>query len=174
MSRLGRPSASHPGVVGSLCPVPLPPSVCVGVRCPGPLGACSPVRALRFACAVSVATWRLLPSCALCAAYVCCWWLRSGSPPLFVFLTVFFLRPFVWCPRSFMFALRFFLMLFCVGLSPLFCFFGKNKMEKGRVYTAGTGLGNWRRGAAVLCSLSWCASLVLCWRSRPSGAALAS
>ena len=64
-------------------------------------------------------------------------------------------------------------MLFSRLLIPLFCFFfGKNKMEKGRVYTAGTGMGNWRSGAAVLCSSSWSVSLVLCWQSHPKGCGL--
>ena len=56
-----------------LLPVPLLPSVYVRVRCPGPLGACSPV-------------------CALCTICVCCWWSHpsSSSPPNFVFFSFFF------------------------------------------------------------------------------------
>ena len=53
-----------------LRPVPVLPSVHVRVRCPGPLGACSLVRAL-------------------CAVCVCCWWLCPSSPPPLFFLFFF-------------------------------------------------------------------------------------
>ena len=54
------------------CPVPLLPLLHARVRCNGPRGACSPV-------------------CALCAVRVCHWWLcPSSSPPIFLFLSVFF------------------------------------------------------------------------------------
>ena len=82
------------------CLVPLLPSVHTRVRCPGPLGARSPV-------------------CALCAVHVCDWWLcPSSSPPNF----------------------RFFLI--------------EKKEKPGRAYTAGTGTGSWCGGAIVLCPLA--------------------
>ena len=41
----GSPQCVRPWGCGSLRPIPLSPSVRVRVRCPGPLDACSPVRA---------------------------------------------------------------------------------------------------------------------------------
>ena len=73
LGRLGRPSASDPLDCGPLRPVPLPPSLRLRVRCPGSLGACSPV-CMPFVFRV----WCLWPrgSCstvrALCV--VCVWW----------------------------------------------------------------------------------------------------
>ena len=90
------------------CPVPLLPSVHVRVRCPGPLGSCSPV-------------------CALCAVRVCRGWLcPSSSPPNFRFV------------------------FFCFFSSVFFLKWKKG----GRAYTAGTGTGSWCSGAIVLCSLA--------------------
>ena len=66
----GSPQCVCPWGCRLLRTVPLLPSVHVRVRCPGPLGACSPVRAL-------------------CAACVCCWWLRPSSPPPVIFLFSF-------------------------------------------------------------------------------------
>ena len=86
----GSPQCVRPWGCRLLRPLPLLPSVHVRVRCPGPLGACSPVRAL-------------------CAVWVCCWWLRPSSPPLLIF---FF---------SFIFLLCICFVLFCL-------FF---EMEKG-------------------------------------------
>ena len=69
---------------------------------------------------------------ALCAVCVCCFLVASLLPP----------------PSNF----RFFFSLFFFALY-LFCFvlpfFFKRK--KGGVHTAGTGMGNWCRGALVLC-----------------------
>ena len=59
----GSPKCVRPWECRPLRPVPLLPPVHVRVRSPGPLGACSSVRAL-------------------CAVCVCCQWLRpSSSPP---------------------------------------------------------------------------------------------
>ena len=60
----GLPQCVRPWGCRPLRPVPLLPSLHVGVRCPGPHGACSPV-------------------CALCAVCVCCWCLYPSScrPP---------------------------------------------------------------------------------------------
>ena len=108
-----------PGPLGSCSPVcqavvsrPFLPSVHVRVRCPGPRGACSPV-------------------CALCAVRVCRWWLcPSSSAPNFLFCFCFF--------------------FFLCRASSFFFFLEK----RGRAYTAGTGMGNWCSGAIVLCSLA--------------------
>ena len=68
VGRLGRPSASDPWGICFFLSLGLP--TCV--RCPGPLGSCSPV-------------------CVLCAVRVCHGWLcPSSSPPNFRFFFFFF------------------------------------------------------------------------------------
>ena len=56
----GSPQCVRSWVYRPLRPAPLLPSLHVRVRCPGELGACSPVRAL-------------------CVVCVCCWWLPPSS-----------------------------------------------------------------------------------------------
>ena len=65
------PECARPWGCGSLRRVPLLPSVCVRVRCPGPLGACSPVRAPSVISARC--PWPLGACCqyARCVRYVC-------------------------------------------------------------------------------------------------------
>ena len=170
--RLGHPSPSDLGSV---------------VRC-----ALSLCRPRCVSCVVSLATWCLFTGarilcvhrCARCLRYVCDVGGLVGSPPLlFVFLPVFF------------FFLFFFVLLFgglfLLCLLSIFMFLmpaggclsrfavcrflkDENEMEKGRVYTAGTGMGNLCSGAAVLRSSPRCVLPVLCRRLRPRGAAPAS
>ena len=68
----GSPQCVQPWGCRPLRPVPSLPSVHLRVRCPGPLGACSPMRAL-------------------CAVCVCCWWLRPSSSPPLIFFSFFLL-----------------------------------------------------------------------------------
>ena len=101
--------------------------VVLHVRCPGPLGSCSPV-------------------CVLCAVRVCHGWLcPSSSPPnfrFFVFLCFFFF---------YLFFFSFYLFFFFGGEKKK----KKQKREKqGRAYTAGTGTGSWCGGAIALCPLA--------------------
>ena len=108
----GSPQCVRPWGCRPWCPVPLLPSMHVGVRRPGSRGACSPV-------------------CSLCAVRVSCWFLcPSSSPPHFLF--------------CFFFALY----LFCFVVPVFFSY-----LEKRPAHTAGTGTGNWRSGAIVLCPL---------------------
>ena len=99
-------------------PVPRPPYVCavcrgtwllftsvpawfvvLCLRCPGPLGSCSPVRPLGVLCCVCGVLRPLAPVhwCACCVCYVACavswatWLLFSGAPARCVALSV-------WCP----------------------------------------------------------------------------
>ena len=67
----GLPQCVRPWGCRPLRPVTLLPWVHVRVRCPGPLGACSPVRAL-------------------CAVCLCCWWFCPSSSPPTNFLVFFF------------------------------------------------------------------------------------
>ena len=89
----GSPRCVRPLGCGLLRPVPLLPWVRLRVRCPGPLGACSPVRAPCVFCVRC--PWPLgacSPVRALCAARACCWWLRWGPhPPPYCFCVFFFL-----------------------------------------------------------------------------------
>ena len=81
----GSPQCVRPLGCGLLRPVRLLPLVRTRVRCPGPLGVCSPVR---VSCAFFVrCPWPLgtcSPVCTLCAARACCRWLRWGPPPSFL------------------------------------------------------------------------------------------
>ena len=140
------PRCVQPWGCGLLRRVPPPRSVRVRVRCPGPLGACSPVRPLCVPCVVSVATWHLLPVRALCAACVCCWWLRRGHPPSSLCFCPCFFHSFVWCPRSFVFALLLFSDAFWRLLIPLFCFFFGRKWKRGACPLQAQA---WATGAAV-------------------------
>ena len=172
--RLGRPSASDPeGVVR--CAL----SLCRPRRVPkcGVLGHLAPVgryaRPFVFRARWQWALGACSPVCALCAVCVCCWWLRRGPPPpsfFFARVCLFFLVP------SSLFVCSIFLMLSCACLSPFDVFFKKKreklKWKRGCVHTAGTGMGICC--SAVLRSSSWCATWVLCLRSRPRGAARAS
>ena len=147
------------------------PSFVLLVRCPRPLGSCSPVcplgeplcvcgvlghlapvhRCARLWCPVP-----LLPSvhvrvrcprrrgacspvCALCAVRACCWCLCPSSPP----------PNFLFC---------FFSLSCLLFLSFLFSLKWK---KRGRVYTAGTGMGNWCSAAIALCSLAFVASALM-------------
>ena len=107
VGRLGCPSASDPCGVGSLFPVPQPPYVCavswatwllstvvparfvvLRLRCPGPLGSCSPVRPLGVLCCVCGVLGHLAPvhRCAglvcwfACAVSLATWLLFTGVP----------------------------------------------------------------------------------------------
>ena len=104
------------------------------------LGACAPAssgaswrvfigaHALCVLCVVSVATWRVLPMCALCVACVYCWWLRRGHPPpAFCVLTCVSFSSFCLVPSFFCVYSSFFCDAFCICLSPLFCFFLREK-----------------------------------------------
>ena len=104
--------------------------VVLHVRCPGPLGSCSPV-------------------CVLCAVRVCHGWLcPSSSPPNFRF---FFYLFFVFVFFFFLFFFFFYLFFFFLGKKK------KKKQKRGkqrRAYTAGTGMGSWCGGAIALCPLA--------------------
>ena len=108
--------------------------VVLHVRCPGPLGSCSPV-------------------CVLCAVRVCHGWLRpSSSPPNFRF---FFFTRFL-----FLFFFFFFFFFYLLFFFFFFFFLGKKKKKKQkrgkqrRAYTAGTGMGSWCGGAKAFCPLA--------------------
>ena len=75
-------------------PVARPPYVCAWVRCPGPLGSCSPVCPLGVLCCVCEVLGHLAPA-HRCACSVCCfacavswatWLLFTGVPAWFVVL----------------------------------------------------------------------------------------
>ena len=92
VGRLGRPSASDPWGVGSFLSLGRP--TCV--RCPGPLGSCSPVRLLGVLCCVCGVLGLLAPV-HRCARLVCCfacavswatWLLFIGVPGPWVVLRV--------------------------------------------------------------------------------------
>ena len=157
-SGLGVPLLLLVGRIGWVAPVRPTLGVWFVVPCPSAaLGA--------YVCAVSGAPWRLFTGvrvpCVLCAMFVATWRLFTGvrvvcgtrvvlvaslpPPPLF------------------------FLSCFC------FCFFlNETKSGTGCANTTCTCMGSWSRGAAVLCSSSWCALLVSSRRSHPKGAARVS
>ena len=92
VGRLGRPSVSHPWGVGSFLSLGRP--TCV--RCPGPLGSCSPVCPLGGLCRVCGVLGHLAPV-HRCARSVCCfacavswatWLLFTGVPARCVVLRV--------------------------------------------------------------------------------------
>ena len=94
----GSPQCVRPWGCRPLRPVPLPPSVRVRVRCPGPLGACSPVRTpFVFRAWCPRPRGSCSPVRALCVVCVCWWWFSPPSPPPFFcvlyicFFWVFFL-----------------------------------------------------------------------------------
>ena len=98
--------------------------VVLHVRCPGPLGSCSPV-------------------CVLCAVRVCHGWLcPSSSPPNFRF----FLLVFCFC-----FCFFFYLFFFWGGGKKKK---KQKRGKQRRAYTAGTGMGSWCGGAIALCPLA--------------------
>ena len=124
-------------------PVPRPPYVCavfwaawllftgvpvrcavLRLRCPGPLGSCSPVCSLGVLCCVCGVLGHLAPV-HRCARCVRCASAMGGCVPL---------PP----PLIFVF----------------FSFFDGKKENQGRAYTAGTGTGSWCGGAIVLCPLA--------------------
>ena len=159
----GSPLCVQPWGCGALRPVPLPPSVRARVRCPGPLGACSPVRApLVFRARFAIATWCLFTGgrtvCGMCVLLVA----SSGTPPSSLSFPCFFLAVVFLCVPYIFFS--FLLIPLC-----FFCFFKREKIKwkRGRVHTAGAGRSIWCSGAAVLRSLSWCASSVLGRQSPP-------
>ena len=90
VGRLGRPSVSDPWCVGSFLSLGRP--TCV--RCPGPLGSCSPVRPLgasRCVCGVlghlaPVHRCARLVRCFACAVSWATWLLFTGVPAWFVVL----------------------------------------------------------------------------------------
>ena len=99
------------------------------LRCPGPLGSCSPVCSLGVLCCVCGVLGHLAPvhRCARCVRCACAMGGCVHLPPplIFVFFCVFFL---------------FFLL--------------EEKEKQGRAYTAGTDTGSWCGGATVLCLLA--------------------
>ena len=174
------------------------PARCVAlrVRCPGPLGSCSPVclHCLLFClCGVS---GHLAPV-HRCARSVCCFVCAVSWISWLLFTSVLGLGvPCLCCPQC-MCACGVLPdvapvhrcarcvrcacavggcvplpppLIFVVFFASSFFFFEMKK--KGRAYTAGTGTGNWCSGAIVLCSLA--SVVVLRWRSRPRGADRAS
>ena len=127
------------------------PCVVLRVRCPGPLGSCSPVRslgvllcvrgvpgllALVHRCARPWCLVSLLPSV---HARVRCPGPRGARSPVCALCAV---RVCHWwlCPSSSPPNFRFFLM--------------EKKEKQGRACTAGTGTGSWCGGAIVLCPLA--------------------
>ena len=148
--RLGRTSASDPGGVVrcalSLC---CPRCVCVcGVQ--GHLahvhGFSRPLCSVRGVDGhVARVHW-----CARCVPYVCGVGGFVGDPPSFLFFSVFvfFFLPLSFCVCSVIF--------FRVCSSPFVAFFlQKFKLKRGRLHTAGTGMGTWcsvlRRGVRRRC-----------------------
>ena len=126
-------------------PVPRPPYVCavswaawllftgvparfavLRLRCPGPLGSCSPVCSLGVLCCVCGVLGHLAPvhRCARCVRCACAMGGCVPLPPPLIFVCFF---------------------LFFVFLE---------KEKQGRAYTAGTGTGSWCGGAIVLCPLA--------------------
>ena len=111
----------RPWGCGSLRPIPLPPLVRARVQCPGPPGTCSAMRTpfgFRARC-----PWPLgacSPVRALCAVWLCCWWLRRGPlpPPFFSRVCLFLFVPSSFCVCSVLF------YAFSCVLIPLcwFCF----------------------------------------------------
>ena len=129
------------------------PARCVvlRVRCPGPLGSCSPVRSLGVLLCVRgvpgllalvhrcARPWCLVPLLPSVHARVRCLGPRGARSPVCALCAV---RVCHWwlCPSS---------------SPPNFRFFFMEKKEKqGRAYTAGTGTGSWCGGAIVLCPLA--------------------
>ena len=129
-------------------PVPRPPYVCavswaawllftgvparfavLRLRCPGPLGSCSPVRSLGVLCCVCGVLGHLAPvhRRARCVRCVCAMGGCVPLPPplIFVFFYFFF-----------------------------FLIEEKEEQKQGRAYSAGTGMGSWCGGAIVLCPLA--------------------
>ena len=129
------------------------PARCVvlRVRCPGPLGSCSPVRSLGVLLCVRgvpgllalvhrcARPWCLIPLLPSVHARVRCPGPRGARSPVCALCAV---RVCHWwlCPSSSPPNFRFFLM--------------EKKEKRGRAYTAGTGTGSWCGGAIVLCPLT--------------------
>ena len=94
--RPDRPSVSNPWGVGSFLSLGRP--TCA--RCPGPLGACSPVRPFGVVCCVCGVPGPLAPvhqcarlvCCVVCAVSWATWLLFTGAPARCVALRA-------WCPR---------------------------------------------------------------------------
>ena len=153
----GRPAVSNPWCVGSF----LSPVRPMCVRCPGPLGSCSPVRSRGLLCRVCGVLGHLAPV-HQCARSVCCFacevsrasWLLftgvpgSGVPSLCcprctrVCGVLALVAPVHRCARCVRCACA---IGGCVPLPPPLM---------GRAYTAGTGTGSWCGGAIVLCPLA--------------------
>ena len=140
----GSPQCVRPWGCGSLRPVSLPPLVCVRVRCPGPLGACSPVGALLcLVCGVGGHS-ALVHRCARCVLLVRVVGGFVGGPPpsvlwfcpyLFVsFLLLLFVALVLLC-------LLFFLCFRALAY-PLFVLFFFEKCK-------------WKRGACTLQAQAW-------------------
>ena len=172
--QLGLPSASDPGGVVR-CALSLCRPRCVRVC--GVLGHLAPVhRCARPLCSVRGvgAHLALVHQCARCVRCLCVSGCFVGDPPPpFFFARVFFL---CLVPSSFCLCSEFSFLCFLVFAYPRLVFLKKEKikLKRGRVHTAGTGMGIRCSGAAVLRSWSWCASSALCRRSCPRGAARAS
>ena len=141
----GSPQCVRTWGCGSLRPVPLAFSVRARLRCPGPLGACSPVRApFVFHARCPSPLGACSPVRALCAVCVCCWWLCRGSPPPPFFLPVFLF----FAALVLLCVLCCFLMPSRVCLSPFVDFFGSEKIKwkRGHMHTADAA---WASGAAL-------------------------
>ena len=143
------------------------------LRCPGPLGFCSPVCPLGVLCCVCGVLGHLAPV-HRCARSVCCfacavsrasWLLFTGVPGRSVSSlccprwarvcgVLALVAPVHRCARCVRCACA---IGGCVPLPPplIFVFFKLKKKEKqGRAYTAGTGTGSWCGSAIVLCPLA--------------------
>ena len=130
------------------------PARCVvlRVRCPGPLGSCSPVRSLGVLLCVRgvpgllalvhrcARPWCLVPLLPSVHARVRCPGPRGARSPVCALCAVCVCYWWL-CPSSPPRNFRFF-------------FVGEKKEKQGRAYTGGTGTGSWSGGAIVLCPLA--------------------
>ena len=133
--------------------------VVMRVRCPGPLGSCSPVRSLGvLLCVCGVRgllplvhrcarPWCLVPLVPSVHARVRCPGPRCARSPVCALCAVCVCHWWL-CPSSSPPNFRF-LFFFFDGKKKK-----KRKEKQGRAYTAGTGTGSWCGGAIVLCPLA--------------------
>ena len=126
--------------------------VALRVRCPGPLGSCSPVRPLGVLCCV----WGVLGH--LAPVHQCAWpWFPV---PLLSSVLVHRRARCFWSACavggcvSLLLPLIFFRAISFFSFEKINKKVFKNLQRRGRVYTAGTSMSNWCSGAIVLCSLA--------------------
>ena len=132
----------RPGRARTICfgvlPQPLARWIgCVAPMCPTlgkwTLASCPFAALAACVCARPGELGACSPVRALSAVCVCCWWWCPPSPHL--------------CFPSFFASVLVFFWVFCLFF---FCFFFVLKWKRGRVHTAGTGMGKWCSGAVVL------------------------